>query len=259
MKFYDSHCHLDMELFDPDRDAVMSRARELGMTGATLVASSSKSYGKAGLIVREYPELRLALGVSPFEADAWEHLQPILAHAAEDPQVVAIGECGLDYYWDIASPSVQKECLSGQIRLAVELGLPVIIHCREAWDDMRFAIDEAHKNFGKHLRGVIHCFTGLPDDAAFFTKRGFYISFAGNLTFKKSEDIRRTLASLPLSRVLFETDAPYLAPIKHRGERCEPAFVHETIMFASNLLNKPSAEITAAATANANELFQRLT
>jgi TatD DNase family protein len=247
-----------MELFDPDLDAVISRAREAGMIGATLVASSSKSYGKAGLLVREHPEFRLALGVSPFEADAWENLQPMLAHAAEDPVVVAIGECGLDYYWDISSPSVQKECLSGQIRLAAELGLPVIIHCRDAWDDMRYAIDDAHKTFGKRVRGVIHCFTGLPDDAAFFVKRGFYISFAGNLTYRKSEDLRRALASLPLSSVLFETDAPYLAPIKHRGERCEPAFVYETIMFASNLLNRPSAEIAAAAISNANELFRRL-
>ncbi len=111
---------------------------------------------------------------------------------------------------------------------------------------------------GKRVRGVIHCFTGMPDDAVFFVRRGFYISFAGNLTYKKSEDIRRTLSSLSLSSVLFETDSPYLAPIKHRGERCEPSFVHETIMFASNMLNRPSAEIAAASIANANELFRRL-
>ncbi|GAB4161877.1 MAG: YchF/TatD family DNA exonuclease [Planctomycetota bacterium] len=255
LRLYDSHCHIDMEQFDDDREEVISRARAVGVERLNLIASSSSTFEKTSLIVTTTPGASLAVGVSPFESDAWDELAPRLAEYATRPEVVAIGECGLDYYWDIASPAVQGECFASQLRLAAELSKPVIVHCRDAWDDVRFTIDAAKRSFGDRLRGVIHCFTGLPDDAKFFIKRGFYISFAGNLTYKKAENLRETLRSIPIERVLFETDSPYLAPQSNRGKRCEPAFVAETVEFAAKELGVSAAMLAHQAFTNALKLF----
>jgi TatD DNase family protein len=240
----DSHAHLDDSDFDADRAAVIERARAAGVR-YILVAGGGGSADRLEsplAIAESYDWIYASLGVHPHEAGNFtdSHAEKI-ANLAEHPKVVAIGEIGLDYYYDHSPREVQKQVLIRQMELARELKRPIIIHCRDAWADLRDIAAAHWKPAG--LRGILHCFSGSAEDARTFLDWGFLISFAGNLTFKKAENLREAAVEIPLDRLLTETDSPYLAPAPHRGKRNEPAYVRGVTQELARLRNLTEEEL----------------
>ena len=232
----DSHCHLDDHDFDADREAVIERARAAGLRyllniGAAEQAASVES---AISLADHHDWIYMAAGIHPHEARQFQpdHLDE-LRKLARHPKFVAIGEIGLDYHYDHSPPEVQKHVLATQLELAQEVELPIIIHCRDAWADLR-EITRTHWR-DSFRGGILHCFTGSREDAMEFLGRGFLISFAGNLTFKKADNLRDVARDIPIDRLLTETDCPYLAPVPHRGKRNEPAHVRAITSALANL------------------------
>jgi TatD DNase family protein len=240
----DSHAHLDDSDFDSDRAEVIERARAGGLR-YILVAGGGTGPDRLDsplAIAESHDWIYASVGVHPHEARHFtdSHAEKIL-QLARHPKVVAVGEIGLDYYHDHSPRDMQKQVLIRQMELAQELQRPIIIHCRDAWADLR-EIAAAHwKPTG--LGGILHCFTGSLEDARTFLDWGFLISFAGNLTFKKAEDLREVARVIPLDRLLTETDCPYLAPVPYRGKRNEPAYVRGVIRELARLRNLPEEEL----------------
>jgi TatD DNase family protein len=224
--FVDSHCHLDDARFDADREEVIDRAHRAGIRYLLTVSGGSGPDDLAsGIpIAARYDWIYTTAGIHPHEAKGAKarHFE-MLRKAAGDQKVVAIGEIGLDYFYDHSRREVQKQVLIEQLQIARETKLPVIIHCRDAWEDLGEII--ARHWAGSGQRGILHCFTGSREEAFRFLDWGFMISFAGNVTFKKAEDLREVAREVPLDRLLTETDSPYLAPVPNRGKRNEPVFV----------------------------------
>ena len=226
----DSHCHLAGSEFAADLDAVVSRARDAGVTGALCIleAEEADEVRRHATIKAAWPSVRFATGIHPHHAGRFagrivEALQEV-ERALDESGACAVGEIGLDYHYDFSPRDVQQEIFRAQIRLAADRGLPIIIHTREATDDT-FAILEQEGC----RRGVFHCFTGDQTMAERALAIGFHLSFAGILTFPKAGDLRAVASAAPADRVLCETDAPYLAPVPHRGKRNEPAFVARVV------------------------------
>jgi len=228
--FVDSHCHLDDARFDADREQVIERARQAGIRFLLTVSGGSSADDLAsGLpIAAAHDWIYTTAGIHPHEAEGAEkkHFER-LRQAAGEPKVVAIGEIGLDYFYDHSPREVQKQVLIEQLQIAGETNLPVIIHCRDAWTDLEEIIGQQWAGSGR--RGILHCFTGTRDEAFKFLDWGFMISFAGNVTFKKAENLREVAREIPLDRLLTETDSPYLAPVPNRGKRNEPVFVLDVV------------------------------
>lgn len=234
----DSHCHLDFPQFDEDREAVLDRAYEAGVRAILAVGiGQGPNELDAGLRMAALrPWIYASTGIHPHEARladdaAFRHLEEVAA----DPGVVAIGEIGLDYHYDYSPRETQKEVFVRQMELAGRLRKPIIIHCREAWPDCLELLRQHWRSRG--LPGIFHCFSGGSEEARAGLDMGFYISFAGNLTFPKAQDLRDVARTLPRDRLLIETDAPYLAPVPHRGRRNEPAFVEEVARRLAELHN----------------------
>lgn len=231
MVLVDSHCHLDSAEYDLDRDAVIARAAEAGVKHL-LVVGTGASYReiKAALPIAEYVDgAYCAAGIHPHEAGKFLSSSSLaeLKDFATRPKFVAIGEIGLDYHYDHSPRDAQREVLIRQLAVARELKRPVLIHCREAWDDLRQILRE-HWN-GAGLGGILHCFTGSRDDAFSLLDEGFMVSFAGNITFKNAGNLREVARAIPADRLLTETDCPFLAPVPYRGKRNEPAYVVEVL------------------------------
>lgn len=226
--FVDSHAHLDDADFDADREAVIERARVAGLRYLLAVGGGTGPQNlKSPLLIAErYDWVYATVGVHPHEASQFQeaHAEQIRKLAGH-PKVVAIGEIGLDYHYDHSPREAQRQVLIRQFELAGEAGLPVVIHCRDAWADLSEIVRTHWQSSG--AAGILHCFTGNLEDARKFLDWGFLVSFAGNLTFKKAEDLRVVARQIPLERLLTETDCPYLAPVPHRGRRNEPALVRE--------------------------------
>ena len=233
--FVDSHAHLDGRQFDSDREQVIARAREAGV--ATMVAIGNgdgpPDFDAGVRLAEKYPFMYATLGIHPHEARlASDHAYAEMERLARHPKVIAWGEIGLDYYYDHSPRGTQKEVFIRQMELAATTKLPIVIHCRpsdnseNAWDDCLQLIQEqwAPKGIG----GILHCFTGNWPQAKRALDMGFMISFAGNVTFPKAQQIRDAALEVPLDRMFIETDCPYLAPIPYRGKRNEPAYVKET-------------------------------
>ena len=254
---FDTHCHLDMDEFKDDLPEVIANARDAGLSGAVCVASTSETYGRTRQIVMANDEFWAAYGLSPFEADMWQEKESILREFLVADKAVAVGECGLDFYHDVFSPQTQLGAFRGQLEFAGRLDLPIIIHCRDAWGEVRREVDYAIGKFPA-LTGVLHCFTGMPDDARFFISRGFFISFAGNLTYPKAANLHESLRQIDLDFVLFETDSPYLSPIPFRGERNEPSRMVHTVKFGAELIGMDFDELSARSAENARRLFRRI-
>jgi TatD DNase family protein len=271
--YVDSHCHLDDPAFDADRDAVIERARAAGLKYLLTIggAAGPDHLGSALEIAERHEWVYAAAGIHPHEAakardSHFEELQQL----ASRPKFVAIGEIGLDYYYDHSPRDVQQQVLVRQLELARDLGLPVIIHCRDAWPDLR-AIIRAHRagspgtgatpdggsdSGGEESgRGILHCFTGTREDAQELMGLGFMVSFAGNLTFRKAEGLRAAAREIPLDRLLTETDSPYLAPVPHRGKRNEPAYVREVTGELARLHGFGEEEMGAHAVRNFARFF----
>ena len=233
--FVDSHAHLDGKQFDSDREQVIARAREAGVQ--TMVAIGNGDGPPtldAGIQLADKHEFMYAtIGIHPHEARlADETAYQTMEQLAQHPKVIAWGEIGLDYHYDHSPRETQKVVFTRQMELAAAAKLPIVIHCRasdgseNAWEDCLGMIRDQWAPQG--LGGILHCFTGSWAHAKRALDMGFMISFAGNLTFPKAQQIRDTALEVPLDRMLIETDSPYLAPVPHRGKRNEPAFVKET-------------------------------
>jgi TatD DNase family protein len=254
--FVDSHAHLDDSAFDADRAAVIERARAAGLKYLLVIGGGTRAeeLGGALPIAEQHGWVYAAAGLHPHEA---RHFQ--LAHAealralAHHPRLLAIGEIGLDYFYDHSPREAQKQALIGQLELAREVKLPIIIHCRDAWADLRDVIGNHWQASG--LGGILHCFSGSRDDAFTFLDWGFLVSFAGNLTFKKAGSLREVAAEIPLDRLLTETDCPYLAPVPYRGKRNEPAYVREVTRQLAALHNLGEEEMGHQAIQNFVRFF----
>ena len=242
MTLADSHCHLDDPQFDADRDEAIERARAAGVEQLLAINGAP--------LAERWPHIWATAGVHPHDAakateETFARMREQLAH----PKVVAIGEIGLDYHYGFSPREVQREVFARQLAMAREAGKPVVIHTREAWEDTLRLLEPAA------VRGVFHCFSGGPEEAARVLAMGFYLSFAGVVTFPKAQRLQEAACLVPPDRLLVETDAPYLAPVPHRGQRNEPAYVVDTARRLAELRGETLDHIAAITTANFQRLF----
>jgi TatD DNase family protein len=252
----DSHCHLDFTEYSNDRGQVLARARSAGVSAFVCIGSGRDivSAREAVALAEIEGDIFAAVGVHPHdvakmsEAD-WAELETL----ARGPRVVGIGETGLDYYYDHSPRDAQQAAYERFIGMARAVKRPVISHVRDAHDD---AIDVLRRAGAPEVGGVIHCFTGGVAEARRYLDLGHHLSFSGILTFKNAQPTREAAAFAPLDRILIETDAPYLAPIPHRGKRNEPAYIVETLRVLSELRGAPPAEVEAATAENTRRLFR---
>jgi TatD DNase family protein len=228
VRLVDSHCHLDDEQFAADRDATIERARAAGIERIMAIGTGSGPPDlEAGIrLAGQHTFIFATVGVHPHDAaKATAETFARLAELSRHPKVLTIGEIGLDYHYDFSPRDVQRSVFAAQLVLSAKAQKPIVIHTREAWDDT-LAIMREH---GLPHGGIMHCFTGGPADAEQALELGFHLSFGGILTFPKADDVRKSAALAPENRLLVETDAPYLAPVPHRGKRNEPSFIVETV------------------------------
>jgi len=247
----DSHCHLDMKDFDKDRSEVLERAQRKGISHMVAIGIDVKSSEAALSLAREYPFISATVGCHPHDADQCnpKELQK-LASLALEPEVVAWGEIGLDYYRNYSGKEKQRKIFKEQLDLAHANNLPVIIHDREAHEEVYALL----KKMGEG-KGVIHCFSGDRDLAEAFIDLGYYISIPGTVTYKNARLVREVAAAIPLDRMLVETDAPFLAPVPKRGKRNEPGFVIHTAREIALLRDIPFEAVAKQTTENARALF----
>ena len=252
----DSHCHLDNEQFKEDRQAVIERALTAGVDRMLVIGTGDgpPDLEVAIRLADRYPALFATVGVHPHDAskagrETYQQLEELLRH----PRVLALGEIGLDYHYDFSPREVQRDVFVEQMRIASVARKPIVIHTREAWEDT-LTLSENHWS-PTGLPGIMHCFSGGPAEAERCVALGFYVSFGGILTFPKALEVQEAARTVPLDRILVETDAPYLAPVPKRGKRNEPAFVVETARKLASLRGTTLEEIAAATTRN----FERLT
>jgi len=261
--FVDSHAHLDGKQFDSDREQVIARAREAGVTTMVAIGNGDgpPEFDAGVRLADRYPFVYATIGIHPHEARlASDHAYAEMERLAKNPKVIAWGEIGLDYYYDHSPRATQKEVFTRQMELAGAAKLPIVIHCRpsdnseNAWDDCLGMIQEqwAPKGIG----GVLHCFTGNWPQAKRALDMGFMISFAGNVTFPKAQQIRDAALEVPLDRMFIETDCPYLAPIPHRGKRNEPAYVKETARKIGELRGLSMDEVGEQTSRNFYKFFK---
>lgn len=247
----DSHCHLDHEQFNPDRDAVIERALEAGVERMLAIGTGDGPPDlEAGIrIADRHPAIYATVGVHPHEAskatsETYRQLADLLKH----PKVLALGEIGLDYHYDFSPREVQRDVFVQQMRIAADARKPIVIHTREAWADTLALIERHWTPTG--LPGIMHCFSGGPAEAERCLALGFYLSFGGIVTFPKSRELQEAAKVVPSDRILVETDAPYLAPVPKRGKRNEPAFVIETARKVAALRGETLESLAAATSAN---------
>ena len=250
----DSHAHLTLEHFDPDRDEVIARARAAGIERLVTVSSFIGDAAACADLAALHDFIHFTAGVHPHEAKHWTPaVAADIRQAAGRPKAVAIGEIGLDYHYDFSPREDQRRAFRDQIHLAREVRLPIVIHTREAWDDtLSILRDERASEIG----GVFHCFSGGPDEAARCLDLGFYLSFAGPLTFKNAGPLAEAAASAPLERILCETDSPYLTPHPFRGKRNEPARVVHVVERLAALKSLDPAQVGEATTRNMERAFR---
>jgi TatD DNase family protein len=256
--FIDSHCHIDGPEYDADREEVIARARDAGITTMLNIGTGDPHSGvfeRAVELAEQHKEIYAAVGVHPHDAKLFDDAaeRRLIDIGRQSAKVIAWGEIGLDYHYDHSPREAQREVFRRQLRLARELNLPVVIHSRAADDDTSTILGE--ELTGYERAGVLHCFGGSLVMAQQAIELGFFISFAGNLTFKKAEDLREVARHLPLERLLIETDCPYLTPVPFRGRRNEPARVIETAGCLAGLHGKDVDEIGRVTSENFAKLF----
>lgn len=251
MELIDTHCHLDGKSFAQDLEQVIDRALASGVTTMVAIGSGDGPPDlEAGIRLAEaYPFIYATVGVHPHEASkadesTWAKLRLLASH----PKVVAVGEIGLDYHYSFSPREVQREVFVRQLEIARDAELPIVIHTREAWDDT-FSILESHWPVDG-LGGIMHCFSGGLAEAQRSLAKGFHISFSGIVTYPKAVEVHEAARIVPLDRILIETDAPYLAPVPHRGKRNEPAYVVETARRLAELRGEEFEALAGAASAN---------
>ena len=261
--FVDSHAHLEGKQFDSDQEQVIARAREAGVRTIVAIGNGEgPEQVDCGIrLAEKYDFIRATLGIHPHEARladeaAYQNMERLARH----PSVIAWGEIGVDYYYDHSPRDVQKEVFTRQMELAAAAKLPIVIHCRpsegsdNAWNDCLGLMRDQWA--AKGLGGILHCFTGTWQQAKGALDMGFMISFAGNVTFPKAQQIRDAALEVPLERMLIETDSPFLAPVPHRGKRNEPAFVKETARKLGELRGMTMEEVGERTTRNFYNFFK---
>lgn len=254
LELIDSHAHLNDPKYDADRDACLTRAREHGVRQIVNIGSG---YGFASneaslALARQYPGVYSTVGLHPHEADQWTaEIEARLEAMAADPKIVAVGEIGLDFYYKNSAPEVQEVVFRRMIRLALRLQKPIVIHNRDAHGDTERILKEEGP-----VPGVIHSFTGLPDDAERFLQLGMYVSIPGIVTFKNAANVQASAKMIPAAKLLVETDSPYLTPIPFRGKRNEPAYVRYVLEGIARERGEDPVSLAAQTTANARRLFQ---
>jgi TatD DNase family protein len=258
----DTHCHLDFNRFDGDRDEVVQRALQAGVTRIVVPGIDLLTSHRAIALTERYPQVYAAVGVHPNDVPSDEESPDgvirQLRELAQHPKVIAIGEIGLDYYRDRTPADLQHLWLGLQLDLAAELHLPVILHNREASEDILDVLAEWVQGLPRELQGrpgVLHSFSGSWEDAQSALRIGFYIGFTGPITYKGADQLRHVAASIPLDRILLETDAPFLSPHPHRGARNEPAYVRFIAQKLAEIRNIEAQAVADQTTSNAKALF----
>ncbi len=257
MTLIDTHCHLDSKDFEADREEVIRRALEAGVEAMVAIGTGEGPPDlEAGIrLAEQHGCFYCTVGIHPHDAakaspELFQKLEALATH----PKVVAFGEIGLDYHYDFAPRDVQRDAFVEQLGIARRAGLPVVIHTREAWEDT-FAVLEQH--WADAPGGIMHCFSGGPEQARRALDLGFHLSFGGIVTYPKALDVQQAAREAPAARILIETDAPYLAPVPRRGKRNEPAFVVETAKKLADLRGVSVDEIAAVTTDNFRRLCLR--
>lgn len=259
MIFVDSHCHIDSEAFDADRDEVVARANNAGVKMMLTVGTGNPHDGEIERAVKfseKYENVFASIGVHPHDAKLYDEKAEnhLIELVKSSEKVIAWGEIGLDFYYDHSPRDVQFDVFRRQIRTAQKLNLPIIIHSRDA--DVETVEVLTEECSGEDFRGgIMHCFGGTAQMAKDLMEIGFLISFAGNVTFKKAENLREAARVVPLEKLLIETDCPFLAPIPNRGKRNEPAFVVHTAQFLADFYNVQIEEIARQTTKNFTRFF----
>ncbi len=254
--YSDSHAHITSNTLFPEVEEIIASAKSAGVNTIIDIATEEEELKRSLTLQKRYLGVYTAGGVHPHDANRAEELYPIFAHAAQEKQLVAIGETGLDYHYQHSTPDQQQQSLRLHLRLALTSQLPVIIHCREAFTDFFRILDEEYQTReGLWGAGVLHCFTGTAEEAEEVLRRGFYLSLSGVVTFKKSIALQEIAKSVPLDRLLIETDSPFLAPQSKRGQKNEPAYVVEVAKKIAEIKGVSEEAIATQTSKNTQKLF----
>ena len=248
----DTHAHIHVKDYDADRSAVIERARSAGVSKIINVGFDAEGNWEALALAKQYDFIWCTMGIHPHLANEWnDYVEGTIEDAIKkEDRIVGIGEAGLDYFKNFQSKELQKEVFKRQIRLAKKHDLPIIIHCREAFDDCLFLLKE-----GGSQKALFHCFTGVAEDAKKILDGGFYIAFTGIITYPSATAIREAAKITPMDRIFTETDCPYLAPQKYRGTRNEPAYVTEVLKKVAEIKDIPPEKAEQQIEINLNALF----
>ena len=249
--YFDTHAHYDSSKFDADRDAVLRALPESGVTLVVDPGDNAERSRRAVELAQQYPHVYAAVGWHPEEAENWdENSLPAIRELAKQPKVCAIGEVGLDYYWDATYRERQKEMFRAQIELALEMDLPVIVHDREAHGDSLEIVRDYPA-----LRGVFHCFSGSVEMAQELLRRGWYLGFDGPITYKNAARAPEVIRICPMERILLETDSPYLAPVPNRGQRNDSRNLPYIAATVARIKDMPVEAVAAQTMENGKKLF----
>lgn len=256
MKYIDSHAHLTSESVFDQVSQILERASQAGIASIINICTDDVTLERGIALAKIYPWVFNVASTTPHDVEKeGEKLFPLMEKHARAGDLVAVGETGLDYYYQHSDRDLQKHFLRRYLHLALDTQLPVVIHCREAFADFFQILDSEYVVNGRHAPGVLHCFTGTISEAEEVLKRGWYLSLSGIVTFKKSEALQEVAKMVPLDQLLIETDTPYLAPQSKRGKMNEPAYVIETAAFIASLKGIDVEALAAATCANAQKLF----
>lgn len=253
IRFFDSHAHMNLHHFDNDREEVLNKIFSSGVEKFVIPGVDMETINSALKLAHQYPDkIYTGLGYHPTDAIKWnDDIHQQIKELAKDPSVVAIGEIGLDYYWDTSPKDIQHEVFKIQIKLAQELDLPVIIHTRDSHEDTLKILKENNAQ-----KGIFHCFSGDAKFAKECIDIGFYISFAGNITFKNAQNLRDAAKETPLEHILIETDSPYLTPMPDRGKRNDSSYVKYVAKQIAELKNISVEEVAETTFNNAMKVFK---
>ena len=256
MRLADSHCHLNYQGLEEQQPDVLARARASGVTAMLNIATREREWDAVLATAEREPDVWASVGIHPHEADEHPHIDTArLVERCAHPRVVGIGESGLDYYYDHSDRQRQQASFRAHIAASRETGLPLIVHTRDAEDDTVLIMAEERSRGA--FPAVIHCFTGTGPFAETMLELGFSISISGIVTFKSARDLQTVAASIPEDRLLIETDAPFLAPVPHRGKTGEPAFVADTCRFLAGLRGVAAEALAERTAENFHALFQK--
>lgn len=255
MKLFDSHAHLSM-LDHASEAQILERAQTENISRMVTVSTEEDNWELNRALAEKYPHIFYSLGLHPHETVRWDSVKDQMKKYFEKgvpSKCVAVGEIGLDYFYEHSDRPTQIKAFEEQLQIAKDAGLPIIIHCREAFEDLFTSLSKVGL---PEKGGVMHCFTGTYEEAKKSVEMGFYVSFSGIITFKNAQSLRDTATKLPMDKILIETDCPFLAPVPNRGKPNEPSFLTHTALLIAQLRGSTLDEIAEHTTANANRLFQ---